>query len=303
MAQCGVYTITHTGNGKMYVGSSGDIRLRLKKHRCDLSVGKHTNKKLQFAWNKYGADAFAFRVVLICGHAIRLFYEQRFIDAHNCVANGYNIRAIAGSGLGLKHTPEAIEKIRAAGRGRIFTAERRENIAAALRGRSVPEEQRAKIRAKRALQVLSADTIARRAKAQTGLKRSEATRAKMRVANKGVGLGRTLSPEHVAAIQAGRAGYKHSPDTRAKIGAANAVAYARKAAQGYKFPLATPETKAKMSAARKAYFARKRAMAESQLPHASEDPKLGVGSWSSSRSRRIRECSSRAEAHTSGAPE
>jgi GIY-YIG catalytic domain len=48
---CGIYTITHTKTGEMYIGSSIDMMKRMRKHISDLIREKHANYKLQYAFN------------------------------------------------------------------------------------------------------------------------------------------------------------------------------------------------------------------------------------------------------------
>lgn len=57
-----IYTITHIASGKTYVGQTINVRVRWQLHRSDLRKGKHRNAYLQYAWNKYGKDAFTFSI-------------------------------------------------------------------------------------------------------------------------------------------------------------------------------------------------------------------------------------------------
>ena len=61
--EAGVFRITNTANGKIYLGSSLNLHGPLNKHRFVLSIGSHINKALQADWNRFGADAFAFEIV------------------------------------------------------------------------------------------------------------------------------------------------------------------------------------------------------------------------------------------------
>lgn len=53
-----VYVIKSTTNGKMYIGSSCNLRRRIRDHLRNLERGTHKNKHLQSAFNKYGGDTF-----------------------------------------------------------------------------------------------------------------------------------------------------------------------------------------------------------------------------------------------------
>lgn len=61
----GIYAITCTINGKIYIGSSNDINRRWGEHRSLLKNGKHSNPHLQKCWNKYGSDYFIFSILEI----------------------------------------------------------------------------------------------------------------------------------------------------------------------------------------------------------------------------------------------
>lgn len=63
MLNSGVYLIEHTESGKVYVGSTTNIKHRLWTHRATLRRGNHTNPYLQHAWDKYGAPAFEMYLV------------------------------------------------------------------------------------------------------------------------------------------------------------------------------------------------------------------------------------------------
>lgn len=59
----GIYLITNTVTGTVYVGQAVNIRKRWEVHRSTLAAGKHGNRYLQRAWTKYGADAFQFSIL------------------------------------------------------------------------------------------------------------------------------------------------------------------------------------------------------------------------------------------------
>ena len=58
-----IYKIRNVVNGKFYVGSAKDTRVRFRQHRKLLRKGTHHCKHLQAAWSKYGEDVFKFEVV------------------------------------------------------------------------------------------------------------------------------------------------------------------------------------------------------------------------------------------------
>jgi len=113
----GIYEIENLMNGNFYIGSAVNIDKRWGQHRSDLRKGKHTNKHLQSAFNKYGENAFKFmilEVVLFPEGLIPL--EQKYLDE---LKPEYNISPTAGSLLGMKCTDEHKRKIGMANRGNI----------------------------------------------------------------------------------------------------------------------------------------------------------------------------------------
>lgn len=183
----GVYLITNTTNGKVYVGSStAGITDRIRKHKNLLKNGKHSNPHLQHAWSQYGADAFQFSVLLLCPPEHCTRNEQSFIDRfksddHNF---GYNIRE-AGNGAhsvetklkigvgnrGKKRTPEQVERLSAAHKGHVATEEHRKNLSEAGKGRVFTIETRAKIAASNTGKTHSVETKEKLAAANRGKRR------------------------------------------------------------------------------------------------------------------------------------
>ncbi len=227
----GVYCIRNVINRKVYIGSAAiSFRRRWNEHKGKLLKGSHGNKHLQSAWDKYGAEAFEFRILQVVGIEELLATEQAMIDFHKSAERrfGYNIAPIAGSLLGHRHSPESKAKIVTAQLGKKATPEHRAKISASNMGHHVSDETRAKIAEK-----------ARNRKA------SPQTRAKMSASHK------LQSPETRAKIAAAGRGRKHSPETRAKISESNRR-------RGV-----TEETRAKMSASRIRLFAERRLQHES----------------------------------------
>ena len=65
-APCGVYCIKNTITNKVYIGSSLNIKSRLKTHIFSLKNNKHHSLKLQRSYNKYGKDNFLFKILELC---------------------------------------------------------------------------------------------------------------------------------------------------------------------------------------------------------------------------------------------
>lgn len=193
----GIYLIRNLLDGKVYIGSSVNIRKRWQSHHQLLCKNKHHSSHLQRAWNRDGSDYFIFQVIELCSPDVLVEREQFWFNAHSaCDARyGYNIGLFADAPMrGRKMRPESIAKVVAAITGRKHPPGTGAKIAAALRGR------------KRPLSVMAGALAA-----NTGRKATAETRAKMSAKRKGV----PKSLEHrakIAAAYARRRAAKGSPN-------------------------------------------------------------------------------------------
>lgn len=134
----GIYLITCTVNGKIYIGSTKNLRTRWNKHQADLRANRHGNRHLQNSWNKYGEVAFTFEILeLVMPWAIQ-DREQYWLDKLRPFDKkiGFNLSVKSNSGMGgRKHTPESRAKISAAHVGKPLSPEHRAKIGAAGMGR------------------------------------------------------------------------------------------------------------------------------------------------------------------------
>lgn len=115
MKEPSIYMIINRINGKKYIGSAKVYSHRINSHKSKLENGKHTNKHLQNAWNKYGSSNFEFSQLEKVGDINKLLErEQYYLDTVLFASHknnkfyelGYNKIRIAGSNLGYKFTEE-----------------------------------------------------------------------------------------------------------------------------------------------------------------------------------------------------
>ena len=59
----GIYRITNTETGVVYIGCSTQLPTRWNQHKRHLKKNKHDNKLLQKAYNKYGLEELEFEVI------------------------------------------------------------------------------------------------------------------------------------------------------------------------------------------------------------------------------------------------
>lgn len=147
----GIYQILNVVNGKIYVGSSINIKGRWSSHRKELKQNKHKNIHLQYAYNKYGVDAFEYFVIEYCPQQELIAKEQAWMDAGRVCerGQGYNMKPTAGSPLGSRHSEETKRKMSESRRGennhnygKTYSAERRRRMSDARKGIPSPNKGR-----------------------------------------------------------------------------------------------------------------------------------------------------------------
>lgn len=182
----GIYKIICVPTGRFYVGSAIDLRNRWSTHLYRLRRNMHHNAKMQASWNKYGGEqSFIFEVLEYVMFAEMLIErEQHYIDTLSPFGKkGFNLAPVAGSRLGHKQSPEAIEKLRQASLGRKQSPEAIEKTRQAHLGRKRPPE--------------------------TGQRISAA-----KIGNPSKLKGREKSPEAIESHRRALTGYKHTEEAK-----------------------------------------------------------------------------------------
>lgn len=109
----GIYSFINTVNGKQYIGSAKDFYIRLNEHLKN----KKSNSSLHHAFVKYGLNKFNWIIYeyfsyenKLISHENLVQLETNYIQAFD-FSTLYNMKKIANSSLGYKHTDEAIQKM------------------------------------------------------------------------------------------------------------------------------------------------------------------------------------------------
>ncbi len=190
MAQGGIYRIKNNVTGHVYIGQAsrpnGFLR-RHSHHLWALQANRHDNHYLQNSWNKHGAGAFAFSIVLICRDAVLTQNEQWALDGIPPDLRYNQVGPVTSPNLGRKFSEEHRRKIGTGNKGKVRTPEMRASYSKAKTGikfktpRSA--EHRRKLSNANTGRVQTAETRSKISKANTGKVRTPEMLERLRAAH------------------------------------------------------------------------------------------------------------------------
>lgn len=127
----GIYQIINTKNRKVYVGSTGDLKIRKYDHFSALKANRHDNPRLQNAYNCHGPLCWSFEILEFCNLDQLLVTEQKYLDLFWDNGNKcYNIAKNAKApGKGIPKSKETKLKMSLAKKGRKLSKEHRAKLA------------------------------------------------------------------------------------------------------------------------------------------------------------------------------
>lgn len=148
----GIYKIVCSANGKVYVGSATNLRNRRNYHWSMLQRGIHFNIHLQRSWNKHGALEFEFQIIEFTPKERLIETEQEHIDKLCSFDDryGFNLRRVANSQIGFRHSDATRQRMSEARIGRSkkpLSDEHRQKLSAINLGKKHTAETCAKISA------------------------------------------------------------------------------------------------------------------------------------------------------------
>jgi group I intron endonuclease len=179
----GIYVISHLKSGKVYLGQAQNIRVRWQKHKQSLNSGKHDNRHLQSAWNKYGAKAFQFKVLEYCSIEQLDEREQHYLNIYMPKGICFNLAQFVGTVRGIVRSDETRQKMSEVQKGRKLTDEHRLKLSEAHKGKPLSiEHRRSQSEAAKHRPPIRDETRKRKSEAAKNI--SEETRQKYRDAAK-----------------------------------------------------------------------------------------------------------------------
>jgi group I intron endonuclease len=203
----GIYKILNTVNGNCYIGSATNLYKRFILHITLLRKNKHRNRHLQGAFNLYGESAFIHDIIEYCPKEKLIEREQFWIDSYRTHGEIlYNIRIIAKSNLGLKHSEDTKKKIGNIHRGKYVSDETREKLACVHRGKHISAEHRQRI--------IDANTGKHY---RLGMKASDETRKKLSIAHKNPSIETRAKLSAKLMGNTRTRGFKHSVETKRRM--------------------------------------------------------------------------------------
>lgn len=100
----GIYIIFNQVSFAYYIGSTINVRKRMREHIRALDAQTHRNRYLQRAYRSHGPNAFVFSILEeVSDIASLISCEQRWLDTSSA---SYNLSPTAGSPLGVKYSEE-----------------------------------------------------------------------------------------------------------------------------------------------------------------------------------------------------
>lgn len=106
----GIYKIINTLNGKYYIGSSQNVKTRIRKHFELLKRNVHHCLHLQNSYNLRGGDVFDVFLLEVCDVGKLIEVEQKYLDDIIDWKTVYNVNKMAtGSGYDLSAHPNESE--------------------------------------------------------------------------------------------------------------------------------------------------------------------------------------------------
>jgi len=197
----GLYKVTCHINGKVYIGKSININMRLASHKASQNNMKHRGR-FPNAIRKYGWESFTVELLEIIenfnvneDNDKLLLLESDYIKKYNSTdpSVGYNMCAFSTDFSGRKHTLQSRENMSKGKLGTTHSEETKQKMSKSKLGIKVSVETRRNMSLAQRKKNQTEETKLRRINCRLGKKHSEESLEKMRKAK----LGKKLSKETI----------------------------------------------------------------------------------------------------------
>lgn len=116
LPNAGIYFIKNNITGRVYIGSSSNLRRRFEHHRWLILNNNHHNSYLQRSINKYGVENFKFEVICKCPSE-KYYLEKLENYFFKIITLKYNQEGVAVNNTGRVLSEETKKKISKANKG------------------------------------------------------------------------------------------------------------------------------------------------------------------------------------------
>ncbi len=206
--ESGIYVLVQASTGRVYVGRSNNLRIRLRAHRYFANsatrLGRYECSYMYRALRADQGDWYAYILEREVPAEVIAEREAHWINVFSATTHGLGFNLAAPAPC-VPTDPELRRRISAAQLGRVQSEVTREKISVARRGKPLSEAHR---------KAISAGQLGTHRSAPV----SAETRAKISAAQKGRPRG-PLTEQHRARISAGNSGKKKSEAHRARLSA------------------------------------------------------------------------------------
>lgn len=115
----GIYKITNTINGKVYIGQSTNLKDRIKQHKSMIKNFNENNNYLRKATKKYGYKNFKIEIIKFCDEKELDYYEIYYIDLYKSSDRNFGYNIELGGNINKHLSKEQIYKMKKNKKGKL----------------------------------------------------------------------------------------------------------------------------------------------------------------------------------------
>ncbi|WP_164853244.1 GIY-YIG nuclease family protein [Peribacillus asahii] len=102
-----IYKIMNNKTGRVYIGSTTNLKHRINSHYTHLANNKHYNTDLQKDWNIYESKSFSFKILELINNRDNLpKAEKKYIDEYKNINGVYNKSDPTEENIHIRYKPK-----------------------------------------------------------------------------------------------------------------------------------------------------------------------------------------------------